>query len=104
MYRIPFPRWACDVLVLPARGDKTPSWVLPRVLVVPADSVEEEGFTRATADEAVMFLINQSLTPPASTDRVEVPDTHPMRGLWQVEGKPAPWPLGVQVNLRRIHG
>lgn len=104
MYRMPFPAWACDVTVKPGRGIATPDRVITRVLVTPKVSDDDEGFTEATVDTADMYLVVPGQLPPVSTDRVEVPATHPMRGLFQVEGDPDPWPLGIHVSLRRIHG
>lgn len=104
MYRMPFPAWACDVTVKPGRGITHPDRAIPHVLVTPTVSTDEEGFTQATVDTADMYLVTPGQTPPTSTDRVEVPATHPLHGLYQVEGEPDPWPLGIHVSLRRIHG
>ena len=104
MRALNFPQWACDVTVKGGRGKTQPDRVLPRVLVTPASSTDDEGFTEATIDVADMFLVVPGQVPPKSTDRVLVPEGHPMSGLFQVEGDPDPWPLGVHVGLRRIHG
>lgn len=34
-------------------------------------------------------------------DQFEVPQGHRMAGLWSVDGRPAEWPMGVEVPLRR---
>lgn len=34
-------------------------------------------------------------------DTVVIPRAHPLGGKWQVESKPAPWPRGVSVTIKR---
>lgn len=34
-------------------------------------------------------------------DTIVVPRAHPLGGKWQVESKPAPWPRGVSVTIKR---
>lgn len=98
-----FPAWRTDIKVLPPRGSKLPTRELKKVLVVPASQEDQAGFSEAVDVEANLYITNPRDTPPESTNRIQVPDSHPMRGLWQVVGEPAPWPKGTHVQLRRIH-
>ncbi|MCI6583458.1 MAG: hypothetical protein MSC45_00110 [Mobiluncus sp.] len=102
MFRKPFPVWACAVTVDSGRGKTRRE--IPRVLVTPASSTDEDGFTEATVDLADMYLTEPGQTPPKSNEFVTVPASHAMHGRFQVEGEADPWPLGVHVSLRRVHG
>ena len=44
-------------------------------------------------DQATLYA------PPDA--QFKVPRAHPLGGKWQVESKPAPWPRGVSVTIKR---
>lgn len=109
--RITPRRWRTSVEVLSGAGrdlngvrrPETVS-VLRDVLVAPGSSTEPlaESTSPGTVTEDTASLYTPPGTVVRATDRVRVPDSHPLAGTWQVVGAASPWPKGVVVALRRI--
>lgn len=103
-----FPKeWRCDVTVKrsggkDANGDPTPTQDIPLedVLVGPVDS--SNPVDRSEFPDTSAVLCGGPGIDIRSTDRVIVPVGHLMNGTYQVEGDPGFWPLGTQVNLKRV--
>lgn len=101
-----FEGWKVDVLVKrsggrDAKGNPTPATThtVPDFLIVPSESSEpiadraEDPSTSAVGYGPVRADLR-------STDRIVVPDSHPMAGTYEVVGKPGFYPLGTVVGLK----
>lgn len=98
-----FPKfWRVDVVVL--RGGGRDEWgnplpaqevPVPDCLVAPRATTEPVDRSDLTSSKSVLYR-DPGFTF-YSTDRIRVPDGT----VWQVEGEPQVWPLGVEVPLTK---
>lgn len=66
-------------------------------LVFPRATKDPTDFSQAPEQDAVLYAPDGA--DVVSTDQIVVPVAHRMRGVYQVNGRPARWRLGVEVLL-----
>lgn len=104
-----FPKsWLVSVVVLRSGGRDAKGNPLP-VVEIPLDNCllgprsTHDPVDRSDAVSAKPALF-RDLDPNftfLSTDRIRVPDGARMAGVWEVDGLPSEWPMGVEVPLGR---
>lgn len=102
-----FPaEWTCDVVRergggRNSDGDPRPVTRTPltRVLLAPRATTDPQDRSDVTTTTAVLY--GAPGLDVTSSDVIVVPETHPMRGRWGVDGDPSFWPLGTEVPLRK---
>lgn len=70
------------------------------VLVGPSSTGDGGDWNEAPDDRATMWL-DPGTFDFQPRDVVDIPEGRHPSGRWQVDGRPKPWPLGIEVQLRR---
>lgn len=102
-----FPRaWRCEVAVsrVPRdrKGNPLPeqSHTVSECLVGGRDTTDPVDRSNIPQDTIVMYA-DDPFADIQEGDRVEVPAGPRPSGRYRVHGSPVPWPLGLEVQLRR---
>jgi len=102
-----FPKaWRVDVIVLrgggrDAKGNPMPPEEIQLVdcLVGPRMSVDPRTASDVPDSDVYLYRNPDPDFRFQSTDRIRIPAGKRMAGDWAVNGRPAEWPIGVEVGL-----
>lgn len=79
------------------------SRIIPGCLIAPGaftvPGLLESQTSEQSDDQATLYAPQGSQFEVGDT--VVIPRAHPLGGKWQVESKPASWPRGVSVTIKR---
>ncbi|SEI44761.1 hypothetical protein SAMN04487917_101343 [Arthrobacter sp. yr096] len=102
-----FPKaWRTDVIVLrsggrDAKGNPKPTSEIPVAdcMIGPRMSVDPRSLSDVPDSDIYLYRDPDPDFTFQSTDRIRVPAGKRMAGDWAINGRPAEWPIGVEVGL-----
>ncbi|WP_417372714.1 hypothetical protein [Glutamicibacter protophormiae] len=103
-----FPEdWRVDVIVIRRGGRDSKGGVkpaqqipVPDCIIAPKGSDESGRASDVATTDAVLYRDPDPDFMFQSTDQIRIPEGSLMAGLWDVAGRPAQTPLGVEVALK----
>ncbi|OMH30650.1 hypothetical protein [Tersicoccus sp. Bi-70] len=105
------PKWLTSVVVVrsggrDARGNPRPAQRIPvdRCLVRWTGSGDLVDRTDVSTGTAVLYRRRSSSFAFVPTDRIEIPDSALVPGVWAVDGAPKLWPNSVELTLKKEAG
>lgn len=102
------PEWLTSITVIEAAGRDINGKPLPATstpingcLVAPGKTSEDDDFSDEAEVWVTIYIPDQQITVH-HTGKFAIPAPHPMCGTYQIEGRPAVWPLGSVIQGRQI--